>query len=94
MFELNKLFSPNEEEDKKVIMHTFLANSWEGELVETEEMKPKWFKVGEVPYDSMWKSDREWLPLILSGKKIKARYTYAHECGVVKSREVKEVDEF
>ena len=81
-------------EDKKVTMYAFLVNNWEGEPVETEEMKPKWFKIGEVPYDRMWKSDSEWLPLILSGKKIKAKYTYTQEGGEVETRQITKIDSF
>jgi len=81
-------------EEKVVLMHTFLASEWSGEPIETEEMQPKWFRIDEVPYDNMWASDRQWLPIILSGKKIKAKYTYAHEGGYVISREIREVEQF
>lgn len=80
-------------EEMNVLMHTFLATNWEGKPVETEEMKPQWFQINNVPYEEMWASDKEWLPIILSGKRIKARYTYNHEGGDVKTREIKEVDE-
>lgn len=82
------------EEETNVLMHTFLATEWEGEPVETEEMKPHWFPVAEVPYEKMWASDKEWLPVILSGKKIKAKYTYDHEGSSVKTREIEEVKSF
>jgi 8-oxo-dGTP diphosphatase/2-hydroxy-dATP diphosphatase len=82
------------QEEKIVLMHTFLVTKWGHEPVETEEMKPKWFSVNEVPYDQMWGSDKEWLPIILSGKKIKAKYTYAQEGGAVETRELEEVDNF
>ena len=42
----------------------------------------------------MWKSDKEWLPIILSGKKIKAKYTYTCEGDEVETREIKEVESF
>lgn len=80
-------------EQKKVLMHTFLVTSWENEPTETEEMKPHWFPVWEVPYSEMWASDKEWLPLILSGKKIMAKYTYDKE-GSVEKRESTEVEKF
>lgn len=82
------------QEGKYVLMHTFLALDWENEPVESEEMKPEWFEVDNVPYEQMWKSDKEWLPIILSGKKIRARYTYTCEGGDVETREIKEVENF
>ncbi|MFC1625670.1 8-oxo-dGTP diphosphatase [Patescibacteria group bacterium] len=81
-------------ENKKVLMHTFLVTSWDNKPSETEEMKPKWFSVNKTPYRKMWASDREWLPIILSGKKIRAKYTYKTEGGKVETREVKEVVKF
>ncbi len=82
------------QEEKIVLMNTFLATDWENEPTETEEMKPRWFPIDEVPYAQMWASDKEWLPVILSGKKIKAKYTYAHEGGDVETRELTEVESF
>ncbi|MEA3323454.1 MAG: hypothetical protein U9Q12_04500, partial [Patescibacteria group bacterium] len=35
---------------------------------ETEEMLPKWFDIDEVPYEKMWISDKDWLPLLLKGE--------------------------
>lgn len=79
------------QEKKQVLMQVFLVTDWKGEPQESEEMKPNWFKIDEVPYNQMWQSDQEWLPIILSGKKIKARYTYAREGGEVEDRELTEV---
>lgn len=82
------------QEDIHALMHAYLVSDWNGELKETEEMKPKWFKVSEVPYSEMWKSDWEWLPLVLSGKKIKGSYTFEKEGGKVLKSEVKVVEGF
>ena len=82
------------QEDKNVQMHSYLVLDWEGEPQETEEMLPKWFKSTEIPFDQMWKSDREWLPILLKGKKFVATYTYACEGGEVETREITEVTSF
>jgi ADP-ribose pyrophosphatase YjhB (NUDIX family) len=55
---------------KIVEMHIFEVVSFEGELVETDEMRPKWFKLEEIPYDCMWPADRIWVPEYLKGKNI------------------------
>jgi ADP-ribose pyrophosphatase YjhB (NUDIX family) len=83
-----------EKEKKTVLMHTFLVTDWQGEPVETEEMKPQWFPINAVPYSEMWASDKEWLPSILMGKKLKAKYTYDHEGGSVKKKELTEIENF
>lgn len=77
---------------RNLLIHTFVATEWEGEPTESEEMKPQWFEVGQVPYEQMWKSDQEWLPEVLVGKTIKAAYIYDHEGGEVVERRIEEVD--
>ena len=39
-------------------MPLFWINKWEGEPEESEEMKPIWFNVEEIPYDQMWQDDK------------------------------------
>jgi len=48
--------------------HVYVADKWEGEPVETEEMRPQWFKVSQLPYDKMWVDDATWYPLMLENK--------------------------
>ncbi|MDD4938400.1 MAG: 8-oxo-dGTP diphosphatase [Candidatus Shapirobacteria bacterium] len=53
----------------------YITTNWNGEPSETEEMKPQWFDQNKLPFKSMWPDDPFWLPLILSGKKVKASFT-------------------
>lgn len=43
-------------------MFAYATDAWEGEPVETEEMRPQWFTLSTIPYDAMWPADRRWLP--------------------------------
>ena len=36
-------------------MHIFIVKDWNGEPRESEEMKPKWYKIDKIPFDEMWK---------------------------------------
>ena len=56
------------------IVNVYLCSAWEGTLIETDEMKPYWFDINAIPYESMMDDDKYWLPLVLSGKKIKATF--------------------
>ena len=61
------------------IVHVFVAEQWEGNDSETDEMKPYWTLFHTIPYDKMWQGDKHWLPLVLQGKKIKAYITFAED---------------
>jgi len=52
--------------------HVFVTYIWNGEPIETEEMRPQWFSQSVLPFSEMWVGDKHYLPLILNGKKIKA----------------------
>jgi len=60
-------------------VHLFLAPKWESEPQESEEMSPAWFDVDRIPHDRMWEDDAHWLPLVLAGKRIRARFTFASD---------------
>ena len=50
----------------------YLASAWSGALTETPEAVPFWAPLDALPFDEMWADDREWLPLLLAGKKFRA----------------------
>jgi len=57
-------------------VHVFITSELVGEPQETDEMKPKWFHVDKIPFAKMWPDDEYWLPLVLSGKKITAKFWF------------------
>ena len=66
--------------------HVFTADSWEGEPMESEEMKPKWFSVKDIPLDGMWPDDRYWLKEALHGNYISASFLFDLDGNVKESR--------
>lgn len=34
----------------------------DGHIVESNEMKPQWFRYDDIPYDQMWPDSRHWIP--------------------------------
>ena len=66
------------EEDAHIFeCHVFFCRDWEGEFRETEEMAaPESFDIGNLPFNRMWDADKTWLPLVFSGKKIRAKSRY------------------
>ena len=61
------------------VVFVFSANDFDGSVVESDEVKPKWVDVDEIPYDEMWSDDRFWLPYILKGKRIHAVFYYEND---------------
>lgn len=57
-------------------VHIFKSNNFEGIPVETDEMKPEWFDIDNIPYKKMWPDDKYWLPMLLDGKKFKGKFWF------------------
>lgn len=57
-------------------VHIFKVTKTNGDLVETEEMKPQWFSLDQIPFDVMWPDDRHWVPLFLADKKFTGRFLF------------------
>ena len=57
-------------------VHIFKVNEFSGEPEESEEMKPQWFKIDQIPYELMWPDDRYWMHLFLENKKFKGRFLF------------------
>jgi mutator protein MutT len=72
--------------------HVYVSEQWTGEPEETEEMAPRWFPLGEIPYDHMWDDDALWLPLVLRGKKLHCSFTF-DEDDCMRSSHIDIVDE-
>ncbi len=57
-------------------VHVFRTDTFAGEPRETEEMRPRWFRFEDIPYDEMWEDDRYWLPFFLEGKKFRTEFLF------------------
>lgn len=72
--------------------HLYIVTKWDGEESETEEMKPFWFSIDEIPYNEMFKDDTYWLPLILEGKKINAKFEFDKNWNLI-SKDIRELNQ-
>lgn len=66
-------------------VHIYKILEYEGEPVETEEMKPKWFEIDKIPYESMWPDDPYWLPLFLKDKKFGGKILFKDQNTILKN---------
>lgn len=61
----------------------FFTEHFVGEPCETEEMRPEWFALTDIPYDTMWTDDRYWLPKALGGAFVDAQFTFDEASNVL-----------
>ena len=61
---------------ENVVFHLYMVYEWNGEPSESDEIKPKWFDINEIPFSKMFPDDKYWLPLVLESKKIRAYFEF------------------
>jgi len=57
-------------------VHIFKLLDFYDEPIETEEMKPQWFLINEIPFFQMWSDDECWFPLLLSNKLFEGEFLF------------------
>jgi len=83
-------FEDNQEEILEV--HFFRIKKYSGEPRETEEMRPQWFNINDIPYDQMWPDDKYWMPIFLKGKKFKGKIYFQDKDTILRD-ELEEIEE-
>jgi ADP-ribose pyrophosphatase YjhB (NUDIX family) len=56
--------------------HIYVATEIRGEPVESEEMKPAWYPIDEIPLQDMWEDDSVWLKDVLAGGSVNATFFF------------------
>eukprot|EP00906_Rhabdomonas_costata_P018983 RCo027641 len=67
-------------------MHVFIARKFEGSPEETEEMRPQWFAVADIPFPQMWADDLFWMPQVLGGNHVAGWFEFDGEATVAAHR--------
>lgn len=72
--------------------HVFMADKWTGEPVESDEMKPMWFNVNNLPYDKMFSDDKLWINRVLAGEMLECKFKFDDDFNLIeyKINEIKE----
>lgn len=71
-------------EDHNQRTYIYLSKEFSGELKESDECLPKWFKFDQIPYDQMWPDDKYWYPEMLAGKPIKKRFFFDDDNRIIR----------
>lgn len=86
-----KFFFKNASEDWNQHMHIFFVKNWSGEPAESDEMKPRWYKHHEIPFDKMWVDDPYWLPKAIEGKKIQGEFCFNEDGSEFEKFDIREI---
>ena len=65
-------------------VHVFGARDFQGDPIETEEMRPQWFSIEEIPLEKMWPDDKHWFPLFLKGKNFSGKFLFKDHDTILK----------
>lgn len=57
-------------------IHIYRTEHFQGVPKETDEMRPYWFNITEIPYESMWPDNPLWYPYIISKKYFHSYFKY------------------
>jgi 8-oxo-dGTP diphosphatase/2-hydroxy-dATP diphosphatase len=76
--------------DQINIVHIYEIIKYSGEAVETEEMRPQWFGIDNLPWDEMWEDDKLWMPYFFRKVYFTAKGTFDEKYNLL-SFDIKEV---
>jgi len=57
-------------------VHVYQTNTYTGNIIESDEMRPQWFDYADVPFSQMWPDDKLWFPYMLRGEKFYGYFTF------------------
>lgn len=76
------------------IVFVYLAECWQGQLQESDEVVPQWFAPADIPYSEMWADGKHWLPPVLSGQRTIGRFSFQADNETLDTIEVKEDQDY
>ena len=63
----------------RIGVNLFRASRWQGDLRACEEADPFWCAADAIPWRRMWQDDHHWLPTVLDGGTVSARFGFDQE---------------
>lgn len=79
-----------DDQSRPMEVHVYHASRFTGAPVETEEMRPAWWEVKDLPWSQMWPDDEIWYPLFLSDRRFAGTVHFTNTTTIVK-HDVREV---
>lgn len=54
----------------------FTADRFSGDVMESDEIAPAWYRIDALPEQDMWDDNRYWLRPVLAGRRLKADFVF------------------
>ncbi|XP_034173578.1 oxidized purine nucleoside triphosphate hydrolase [Osmia lignaria lignaria] len=70
--------------DSLLEVHVFETYNYQEKETESEEMRPKWFNLKDIPFKQMWPDDEYWFPYMLRGELFKGYFLYRGQDLIIK----------
>ncbi len=70
----------------------YRAQGFSGTLRETEEGPLQWYDRDALPFDRMWDDDKLWVPMVLSGKRIRGEFHFNKGTDTLSTHRIEELD--
>ncbi|XP_076299293.1 oxidized purine nucleoside triphosphate hydrolase [Lasioglossum baleicum] len=67
-------------------VHVFETFKYDGKATESEEMRPEWYNIKDIPFKQMWPDDEYWFPYMLRGELFKGYFLYRGHDLIVKHK--------
>ncbi|KAJ2674517.1 Nudix (Nucleoside diphosphate linked moiety X)-type motif 1 [Coemansia sp. RSA 1085] len=63
-------------DELELTIFVYTAEDLVGDIVESDEMRPQWFHVNELPYTGAYEESRLWWPAMLDGARFTGHFTF------------------
>jgi len=69
-------------------VNLFLIKNYSWTPKETEEMRPEWFEIDEIPYDKMWEDAYIWVPRVINKEKVEYNFWFWKNWKMIKYEKI------
>ena len=80
---MGKILFQFKSDEQDHLVYFFRTMQYQGIPQESDEMKPEWFDIDNIPYEEMWADDKYWLPLLLDDKKFEGNFQFNGDCQIL-----------
>ncbi|XP_006889796.1 PREDICTED: 7,8-dihydro-8-oxoguanine triphosphatase [Elephantulus edwardii] len=77
---------------ERMDVRIFYTDHVQGTPTESDEMRPQWFQLDQIPFAHMWPDDSFWFPLLLQKKKFLGHFCFRGHDTIVQHT-LQEVDQ-